>query len=455
MMGLQEKYRQLSDLLRVDIFALDLDRLPRVRRAIYTFIKICVIVCHGVARDQCVTQAAALTFITLVSLVPLLAFVFSIAKGLNAQQLLEQSINDYLMAMPGPVETFVEQIFNLVNSTSFTPLGLIGLGIVIWSIHQVLGAMEKTFNIIWGVKKNRTFARQASDYLLIVIVTPVLFVTSSALIAISSNHINAFLAKKVGDFIIVYEFFFEFSGMLGIFAAFSFLYGFLPNLKVKISSALIGGVVAGASWYGVQWFFIKFNVGVTSYNAIYGAFAAIPLFLVWLYTNWLVVLIGAEISYAWQQHRTYVDIEAPKTISFASRFRLASLIVRRICNNFDEDNGPWPPEQLQHAKYIPKKIVLDILSKLSEGRVVVEAKGGGFVPAKKSESIRLDDVYTAIWGKPDHCVFGESDSEDQQIFVQLDEVEAKVLAHLNTTQIASLPVPRRSLEKKDDGNPQS
>ena len=112
MTGLKLRYKKLVDLLQGDIWTLELDGLPRIRRAMYSFVKICVIVCHGIVRDHCVTRAAALTFVTLVSFVPLLAFVFSIAKGLNAQELLEQSMDEYLMAMPGQVETFVEQIFS-------------------------------------------------------------------------------------------------------------------------------------------------------------------------------------------------------------------------------------------------------------------------------------------------------------------------------------------------------
>ncbi len=432
------RLQSLDRFLQKELWLVDLDKLPWLKRRAYEFLKVIVIIIRGLYRDRCVTEASALTFVTLVSFVPLLAFIFSIAKGLNAQDVLERSIREYLMATPHQVETFSRHLFELVNNTNFTALGLIGLLVVIWSVHQVLGTLEKTFNIIWGLETGRTFARKASDYLLVFLVIPTLVVTSSAFIALSSDRVNAILARRFGEFLVIYEYVFELSGVAGIIIAFSFLYSFIPNTKVRLVPALIGGLTAGILWYLVQFAFIRIHVGVTSYNAIYGAFAAIPVFLIWMYVNWLVVLIGAEVSFAFQNYRNYYEISKGSDISFSNRFRLACLIVYEICRNFDCGNGPWGAgNTFTDDNIAPAVAVRDILSQLAEERVIIGVENNKFVPGAPTELIRLDQIFIAIWKHPDNKLSALENMRDRAIIDHLEREEKSFITQLANTSVAS------------------
>ncbi len=300
------KFEKVNQFFSRDIWLIKTRQFGLSKRIGYTLLKIFYIVVKGIVRNKISLQASSLTFITLMSVVPLFALMFSVAKGLNAQKILRNAINNYLSSMPEQIQLFIQRIFDLVDKTDFTALGIIGFFILFWAVIKGIGSIESTFNLIWNVNIHRSFMRKLSDYILVMLMSPMFIILGSLMIAtMSSLEIALFSKQQFGQFAIIREFITGFGGMIGVAMAFMFLYGFLPNTKVKIFPAWVGGVAAGILWYHTQWAYVNFQIGINSYNAIYGVFATLPIFLLWLYLNWIIVLLGAEISFAVQNYQTY------------------------------------------------------------------------------------------------------------------------------------------------------
>jgi len=438
MSDFRKKSNKFIRFIRDDIWFLDFRSMSRRKSAILSLTKILAIIFLGLIRNNCLLQASALTFISLMSLVPLLAFVFSVAKGLNAQEILLRSIADHLTAMPAQIRSFIQQIFDLVDSTDFTALGIIGLFILFWSIIKVLGTIEKTFNAIWGVEKHRPLIRKLSDYLLVMLIGPLIIMLSSALIAmVFSGRFIVLLEQVMGRFFILYHLALGFSGVLGIIITFAFLYGYLPNTKVRFLSAVGGGIVAGVIWYGTQLVYIKFQISVTSYNAIYGAFATLPIFLIWLYLDWIILLLGAEFSFAIQNYKTYTPESALTNISFSTRLRLASMIVGEICEHFEQGKGGWHLESFQERNYLPVRLIKGILCVLRENKVILEVEDGGFVPGEEPANLNLKKVYSCVGGVADDRFLVLMTVSDKHIIEHLDREENRYLSYLSQNSYAS------------------
>lgn len=416
---------------RRDLWLLNVQGFPWGRRIALSLLKIVLMVLAGLKRNRCTQEASALTFISLMSLIPLLAFVFSLAKGLNAQEILLRSIDSQLKAMPGQISDFIRQIFELVNNTNFTTLGVIGLGMLFGSVIKVLGTVEKTFNSIWGVTADRRFMRKLSDYLLAMLLGPVIIMLSSTVIAsVFSDRLVGALELGLGRFFVIYQFVFGFSGILGIIVAFAFLYGYLPNTEVELLPALGGGIVAGTIWYGTQWAYVKFQVGITSYNAIYGAFASLPIFLLWMYGEWLIVLLGAECSFALQNHKSYLPAEMTAEISMAAQLRLATVLVGEICRPFANGSGPWRPEQIPANYGLPIRVVQQTVELLQRAGIVLAAKDGGYVPALDPAKLTLGSIYQAVMGDHRNRFLAAAEIADQPMVRSLDQVERQFVGNL-------------------------
>ncbi|MGB9080265.1 MAG: YihY/virulence factor BrkB family protein, partial [Desulfuromonadaceae bacterium] len=243
-------------------------------------------------------RAAALTYTTVLSLVPLLAIAFSVLKGLGAQNALEP----LLQQIAGDSEETISRIIAYVNNTNVKSLGAIGLVLLILTVISLMGSIEEAFNAVWGVRETRSVQRRFSDYLSVVVVGPILLLAATSMTSsLQSQWILLWLIQNtyLGDAILLL---FRFLPYLSVWIAMVFLYIFIPNTRIRFASAVTGGVIAGTAWELAQWGYFHFQVGVANYNAIYGTLSAVPIFLVWIYTSWLIVLFGLEIVFA-HQHR--------------------------------------------------------------------------------------------------------------------------------------------------------
>ncbi len=358
---------------------------------------------RGFNEDKCQLRALALTFYSLLSIVPMLAMAFGIAKGFGFERALKNQLLEKLQGQ----EEVVTRIINFANSLLETTKGGViagaGVGVLFLTVIKVLGTIESSFNDIWGIKKPRSLGRKFTDYLSIMLICPVLFIMSSSLTVVIASQIKLIIQKitLLGTISPVIFAILKLLPYCVIWILFSFLYIFMPNTKVNFKSGILAGVIAGTIYQVLQWGYITFQIGVAKYNAIYGSFAALPLFLVWLQLSWLVVLFGAEISFAHQNVDTYEFEPDCLRVSHSFKKLLSLKIAHLLVKNFCKGEKPWTASQISHALEIPIRLVHQILYELVDSRIVSETKGEenkgvAYQPARDTEALTVKNVIDAL-----------------------------------------------------------
>jgi len=392
----------IINFVKHDIWRIRVHTLPRGKGFLIRQIRVVILSLRGFIEDNCQLKASALTFFSLLSIVPVFAMAFGIAKGFGFEKLLEQQIMD---KFDGQGEIFTQVIDFAESMLANTQGGIvagIGIAVLFWTVIKVLGNIEKSFNDIWGIKNARKMSRKFSDYLSVMIICPVLLILSSSITVFISTQVKNITGQFdiLGVFTPVIFIGLKLMSYCISWVLFTFLYSFLPNTKVKISSAIMGGIVAGTIYEIVQWGYINFQVGVAKYNAIYGSFAAVPLFLVWLQMSWLIVLLGAEISFASQNVDTY-EFE-PDCLKASHRFKLLQSlrITHMLVKDFVKGSVPLSANQIAHVLEMPIRLVRQILFDLVQSSVVTETinpgKENGYHPALDVDQITVKYVIDAV-----------------------------------------------------------
>lgn len=262
-------------------------------------IRIAIAAARSFAADDCTNKASSLTFYTLLSIVPVLAVAFGIAKGFGFEEHLKEELLQKFLDQRILADKLIEFAYSTLQSTQGGLIAGIGVIVLFWSVLKLLGSIEHSFNDIWKLKKARSWPRKFSDYLAVTVLGPIFLATSSSLsVFVMRQILNATHGYSMLEPLnpMIYWSFHAFPLFLS-WLLFAIIYLIMPNTKVPVSCAFIAGVVAGTAYQLLQWLYINFQLGISSYGAIYGSFAALPLFLFWLNTSWLIVLAGAEIAY--------------------------------------------------------------------------------------------------------------------------------------------------------------
>lgn len=385
--------------LKTDIWRIRASTLSNKKSFWIRQLRIILLAIRGFDEDKCQLRASSLTFYSLLSIVPVVAMAFGIAKGFGFENMLEKQL---LEKMPGQEEVIGQVIgfaHSFLENTQGGLIAGIGIGILFWTVIKVLGNIENSFNDIWGIKKARTFGRKFSDYLSIMMICPILFIMSSSVTVVITSQVTLIIEKlaflgPVGTMIITSL---KILPYAVIWVMFTYIYIFLPNTKVKFKSGLIAGIIAGTIYQIIQWGYITFQIGVSKFGAIYGSFAALPLFLVWLQISWLVVLFGAEISFAEQNVDTY-EFESDSLKASSSFKKLLALNIAYICvKNFHEGQKPPTAAQLSHDLEIPIRLMHQVIFELTEAGVLSEVKFNdtqamAYHPARDIEDMTMQSV---------------------------------------------------------------
>jgi membrane protein len=390
------KVKEIKGFLEEGLWQADVESLSRIRRHLYHQLRIFNLVVKGFIDNRCLLLASALTYTSLLSLVPLLALMFSILKGLGVQNRLEPML---LEKMSAGSEEVVAQIIGYIDRTNVKTLGALGLAGLIGTAISVIGNIELSLNRIWGVQRTRSLGRKFSDYLSVLLTFPILIVAALGLTSsIQSTTLVRAIAQIPGM-----SYLLLLLALLGpfflIWIALTFLYSYLPNTNVPLRSALFGGVIAGTLWQLTQWAYVHFQVGMARYNAIYGAFAQLPIFLVWLYTSWTVVLLGAVIAFAHQNIKTYRKEVAAKTVHYAFREELGLKVLLLIGKSFYSDGAAWTAEALSQKLDVPIRLVNETLAHYCNMGILMPAsqeREEVYLFAKAPEKLRLNDVIEAM-----------------------------------------------------------
>ena len=368
--------------------------------------QICGLVARDFYKDQCLLQASALTYTTLLSIVPLLALMFAVLKGFGVQNIIEPLILERLMVGS---EGMVAQIMTYIDNTNFGRLGAVGLVLLLATVLTLLINIESSFNHIWGVQESRNLLRCFTDYLSVVLISPLLLL---AAISMTTTLRNQDLVQQMLETAFVGEavlFGFKLLPFVAMWAAFTFLYIFMTNTRVSFSAALVGGVFGGTLWLLVQWIYVGFQVGVTRYNAIYGTMAALPIFMVWIYVSWVCVLLGLELSYTWQNLGSLRREAGMGEVSYASREFVGLSLLLLIAEDFYLGARPRSREDLAEELDLPPRLTQRVLGDLVRLGFLSEIRDGkrdvaSYQPGREPETLPLETVVKALREDGESCI---------------------------------------------------
>lgn len=328
-----------------------------------------VLVIHDFLHDRCMLRASALTYSTLLAIVPMLALTFALLKAFGVQNTLEPLILEKLNV--GSQEV-VASILTYVDNTQVGKLGVFGLLFLLVAVISLLSNIEDSFNQVWGVKGMRPFIRRFSDYLSVLMVGPVLLISAMSMTSsLTSNELVQRLIDMdvVGSMILTL---FKMGPYLLMWIAFAILYVFMSNTRVEWPAAIAGGILGGTLWQLAQWSYVNFQVGVAKYNAIYGTMAALPIFMIWVYISWNIVLLGLEFTYARQNLQTGGRDLHGYEVSRHSYERVALIVMVVLGGRFYRAEKPLGKERLAQQLGIPPRLCGHILMELVELGYVCE-----------------------------------------------------------------------------------
>lgn len=391
-MKISELYTYFTD----TIFRRDISewRNPVVRWFVQQY-RLLFYTARGLLEHGTIVRSAALTFYTLMSLVPIVAVVFAVVKGFGLADGLVDNLYSLFPQNPEIIDYVVNFAEKALARTQGGVVAVVALVTLFWAVIRVFSSIESAFNNIWEVKVERSITRQFTDYIAVVMIVPVLWIVAYA--------VGNFAQRMLGfDGSWYYELLSRLASMLIIWAMFTILYIIIPNTKVKFKSALMAGIIAGTLFLVFQWGYIYLQRWMTSYNAIYGSFAALPLLLIWLQTSWQILLFGGELSFAYQNVARFGQERESLLISYDERRKVLLAVMLAVIRRFREQGGATPADVIRARLDLPTRIVNDVLFQLVQaGQLIAVPSGDGerevaFAPAHEITTLTVYGVLEAV-----------------------------------------------------------
>ena len=366
----------LYNFIKEDVWLLHEQKLPLFKATLIKSLKIVILSVQGFSRDLCPLRASALTLYSILSIVPVIAMLFGIAKGFGFETMLEKRLLEQAPDQDAMVLQLISFAQNLLESTKGGLVAGIGVVVLFWTIINVIGNIEESFNFIWKIAKGRSLSRKFSDYLSLMLLAPVLLIASSSITVFLDTKIN-WLIKVIelpefGTWLVIKAL--GLSPLVLMIALFTFTFIFMPNHKISPRAGIIAGIVTGILYDLLQAAYLSLQIGVSSYNAIYGSFAALPLFVVWLQMGWMIVLFGCEVAFFLQNYEIYRNNNRFSDLSFSLKKVIALQITHLIIKNFIQLNKPLTATEIATKLVIPIAIIQPVLLYLMASHIIVEFK---------------------------------------------------------------------------------
>ena len=353
-------------------------------------------VIRDIASGQLTLRSMSLVYTTLLSVVPLLAFSFSVLKGLGVHRNLQTRLYAVLEPLGDKGVEITDQLIQLVNNVNGSVLGGIGLAFFVYTAISMVQKIEEAFNYVWYVTKPRNFARRLTEYMLVLLIGPVLIVLALGAIASLQNDAIVQWFANSAVFGPIFAATSKLTPFLIVTAVFSFLYVYMPNTDVRFSSALVGGVAGGFMWSTIALIFAAFIANSARAQAIYASFAIAIVTLIWLYLNWLILLIGAQIAFYFQ-NPAYLRIgRREPRLSNAMRERLALNIMLIIGGAFRSADRTVNLKSLSEELRIPSLTIEPILQGLEDNGLLAAIENEDLVPGREMSRIMLSDVLDVV-----------------------------------------------------------
>ncbi len=352
-------------------------RLGELKGKQFYFVKaarIVVLSFREFSNDIASLRASALTFYTLLSIIPFFALAFGIAKGFGLENLIEHQIMIQLEGQEEVAKWIISFAYSFLENTQGGVIAGIGVVVLFWTVIKVLNNIENSFNAIWKTDNQRSIIRKITDYLSIMLIAPILFVVASSMTVFIAREVNTVIGRVsiLSQFGFVIQFSLRLLPYVMTWLLFCFIYMVMPNTRVSLAAGMLAGIIAGTFYQAFQYVYINFQIGVSKYNAIYGSFAALPLFLVWLQTSWLILLYGAEVSYAYQNVEAYEFEPDCANLSYAQRKLMLLSLATLIAKRFDCGGSSCSAAKMSEELDIPIILVHRLVQELLDSGVVSE-----------------------------------------------------------------------------------
>ena len=432
------KLRKLFTYFTDTIFREDINewRNPVVRWLVQQY-RLLFYTARGLVEHGTLVRSAALTFYTLMSLVPLLALVFAVVKGFGLADGLVENLYELFPQHPETVDYIVGFAENALARTQGGVVAAVGLVMLFWAVIRVFGSIENAFNNIWEVKVERSIARQWTDYIAVVMIVPVLWILANAV----GNYIEQALGLYDKWYFTTLS---RLASMVVIWTMFTLLYLIIPNARVRFQSALMAGIVAGTIFLLFQWGYVYVQRWMTSYNAVYGSFAALPLFLIWMQTSWEILLFGGELSFAYQNISRFAEERESLRISYDQRRKVLLAVMILVARNFRDHGGTLPTDEIRKRLGLPTRIVNDILFQLVQaGQLIAVRSGDGerevaFAPAHDLSSTTVYGILEAVERTGQTTLDLEQTPELARMNREVETLKEEVLHSPNNVRLTDL-----------------
>ena len=424
-----------------DIWSFELYQKGPLRRAVANVVKVVVIAVRTFLDDKVMTKAAALTYSTLFAIVPILALIFAVARGFGFENIVTSLLQNGIIGENeslNAVMQFIDGYMQYVSSGAFIGIGLLFL---LFSVYSLADGIESNLNAIWHVKKSRGMGRKITDYFSLILLIPIGIICLSGLSVLASSIMSRMQGfQLLGGFVkfLVFAMPYLLAGLI-----FTGFYIFMPNTKVKFKYAVIPGFIAGCLFQVLQQLYFSGQLALSSYNQIYGGFAALPLFLFWLNISWSIILFGCQLAYVSQNNDHFNYFKEPDKISRKHEDFYCLMVMSLICKRFNEHKPALTRKELADQLHIPLRYVVASLDTLTDAKLLETVLKGderepAYVPATDTKQLTVVKVLSAI-NNSGYCDIDNAlDSSIREALLKIDQERKSLSGDIWSTPLADL-----------------
>jgi membrane protein len=432
---------RLTVFVTKDIWSFELYQKGPLRRAVANTVKVVVIAVRTFIDDKVMTRAAALTYSTLFAIVPILALIFAIARGFGFENIVVSLFENGLIGenFKDTLMNFINQYLQYASSGYFVGIGLLFL---LFSVYSLADGIEANLNSIWHVKKARGMGRKITDYFSLLLLIPIGIICLCGVSALTSKILSQMqgfqLLGGFAKFLIKDAMPYLIAGLI-----LTGFYMFMPNTKVKFKYAIIPGIIAGLLFQALQNLYFNGQFELSSYNAIYGGFAALPLFLLWLNISWAIILFGCELAYVSQNNDNFNYFKEPEKISRRHEDFYSLMVMSLICKRFNKGLPALKMKEIVNKLQIPHRYVISSLDTLTDAGLLETVMQGderepAYVPSTDTQSLTVVNILSAInsygYCDLDHAL----DSEIRDDLLRIDNERKHLSGDIWNTPVAEL-----------------
>jgi len=424
--------RAIPQYLEEFIWKTPLDELSSLQQNFIVGLRITHLVIRDLIDGMITLRAMGLVYTTILALVPLLAVNFSVLKGFGVHNQIEPLLLNLLQPLGDKGVEITERIIAFVDNTKAGVLGTLGLVLLMYTVVSLLQKVEKSFNYTWHVTQHRPITQRFSDYLTVILIGPVLLFSALGMTASLSSMSFVQHAMEIQAIGFMFQLVARLVPYVLVISAFTFVYMLVPNIRVRFRSALIGGVVAGVLWETTSWVFASFVATSAKYTAIYSAFASMIIFFIWLYMNWLILLIGCNIaSYHQQPSQRHLHTGVVR-LSNRMRESLGLMIMLLVGRHYYQHKPAWSIDALAEYFRVGSQVSELLVNRLLKAKLLIATTDSPpcYVPAYDLATISLVDIMTSLRES------GENDSLNPDTLhteTVVDTVYTRMEAAINTS----------------------